>query len=139
MAPVRFAAELKAGVRADELAFSIPADLDAVIEMYDDTFVAAFDDFAQNSSTLADGEGHLFYTDCGWGDKEATLLAEALEAMADRCHPLGMRHISCRRDNHFTDAAIQRLMKARTYARRAEATWLDIDLDAKKAAPVRLS
>lgn len=87
--------------------------------------------FAYDTSSVADAEAHLFYTDCGWGDKDAGLLAEALEALADRCHPLGVRHISCRRDNNFTDAGLQRIAKARTYARRADASWLDVNLDAR--------
>ena len=131
LSPVRFRAELKSRVNAGELTFSVKMDQVTVCGLYDTIFVKAFEEYAYMTSTLADAEAHLFYTDCGWGDKEAELLAEALEALADKAHPLGTRHISCRRDNNFSEAGIQRLMKARTYARRAEAGWLALNLDAK--------
>ena len=137
MSPVRFAAELRAKVRAGELSFSVEADLGATIAMYEATFVSAFEGYAYATSSVADAEAHLFYTDCGWADQQAEILAEALEAIADRCRPLGARHISCRRDNSFSEAGLKRLAQARTYARRAEADWLDICMDARSGPAAR--
>jgi hypothetical protein len=65
MSPARFDTELSAAVRSGELMFSVPMDERAVIEMYSSMFVAAFEEYAYATCSLADAEGHLFYTDCG--------------------------------------------------------------------------
>ena len=93
MAPPQFAQLMRAKVASGELTFSAEADVDLVLKMYHDGFVATFERYRR-----FDPEGFFAaYAGLAWGEGEATLLASALSFAAQHCQlrksfgPLSLR------------------------------------------------
>ena len=79
-----------------------------VIETYRRGFIEAFENFRK----LRSGKATLFYSNLGWGDEEASTLAEALLfAQAHCCIEHGPLMVSCFDGNRITQDGRGRLQE----------------------------
>jgi hypothetical protein len=82
VSPHALAKELREGVESGSLFFSYAADLEEVVEMYRRGFISAFENFG---TTRVDKEGHIDFSELGWGDDEAYVLADAFAYVEKHC------------------------------------------------------
>jgi hypothetical protein len=66
-----------------EVTFARVSDAQVVIDLYTDSFVRAFDTFAQ-----CDALAHVAYNHLGWGSEAFDSLMGALRFMEEHCRPL---------------------------------------------------
>ena len=112
MSPERLSVQLRAAVVSGDVSFSVPTDIDVVLQLYERGFVSAITDFAYNHTSMASKPGELFYRNLKWGAEEAEEITEALKFASERCSPLGDRIFHIFDGNHFSAEDKERMRAA---------------------------
>lgn len=104
VSPARFATEIRDGIASGDIEFSVAADAELAVGLYESTFARAFETFVP-----AHGQGRtsdmIFYKDLQWTDEDAPLLAEALAYAVEHCDLSAISRLSLNfRENEFTAA-----------------------------------
>ena len=74
-------ANCNAGELRDDVTFATRADVDTVVELYERSFVRAFDTYRQHTASA------VLYDSLGWGTAEVPTLVAALEYAEAHCRP----------------------------------------------------
>lgn len=85
MSPERLGKQLRESVANGEVVFSLPSDLDVVVQLYTRGFVWAIENFSYNRTSVASKSSEVFLRNLGWGEAEANDVIEALKFAADHC------------------------------------------------------